>query len=730
MPQPKFKTESYQNFGGINQKVSPHATGIFEFLDLRDLDFQTPGSLSQRWGSTQYIGQTYPGQINSLFEFARLDGSSYVVQSFSGGIFYGATTGNCQGISFTLQSATFQSFYYPVEIRSVSLAIVETTPSQFPFQGDVSALTDSDWRDTPSYFNINPAVQSANRLSYAILNNYLLAGDGNKFFKFDGVTTTSVGLPYVMRPYGSSQIFSVNPDIGVSLYLTNLSGASDLIALPIGNSGGFFYGVYFSYLNNRGFEGPMTPFFRINANIAGATAAAQGGSFLALRVAVTTPSVLGISAIKQYIYSAGTTFPQQSTFSDDQFWGGYGGQMRLVSQTPASGSTITWIACGSTIGGASAILSNSGGLSPTNGYQPLGLTTVIGQIPIGVGSSQLGPNVIQEYDLAGYYPQFLETYQNRLFLAGFSTTPSTVWFSDVAEPEGYNPDFNFEVRTNDGDSITCIKAYSTEFYIFKQRSFHVLTGDSPTNFDLRQITDQYGCLNNRCCVLFVDQMMFLDAKGLVLWNGAGINPISDAKIKPIFERMNVQAAMTEACMVHDKIRNQILVSVPVDGSSTNNMVIVYNYLLGAFTRYALNVSSFAQIKGRTSDRNTFFGDYAGRVNYFGASFATDNGATILPYWKTRFLRDMGDSVTKTYRRLYIDTDAPGASINAFRIDFYQNYGPSIILSTTLTLSQTQRRIDFGLQNSKSVAFELTGLQMALPLRIHGFTLEYALRRRV
>jgi|GEM_PF-2104421 len=713
MPQQKFKSENYTNFGGINQKISPHDTSQFEFLDLSNLDFQTPGSLSQRWGSTQYIGQTFPGQINSLFEFARLDGSSYVVQSYSGGVFYGATTGQTQGMSFTLQSQTLSLFSYVSGGLAHGNALSSFAPTEidpsglnWAYQGDVTEFAGS------SRIFINPLTQSDNRLSYAVLNNFMFAADGNKFFKFDGITTTAVGLPPVLRSLGVTTT-------GASIYYSALSGASDFIGLGI-TSG--TYHVYMSYVNNRGFEGPLWPVTVIGGTfVDGSTVASLGGgTYVAFRMNMATPLDLGISAINQYIYF-NATFTPTTSILNPQFWGGYGGQMRLVSQTPASGSTVTYVPIGSTINGQTLIWNNLGGLPPTNSYQNPGITLI-----------NNGPyTTTSEIDLINFAPRFLETYQNRLFLAGFSTTPSTVWFSDVAEPEGYAPDFNFEVRTNDGDFITCIKAYSTEFYILKKRSFHILDGDNPTNFSVRQISDQYGCINNRCCVLFNDQMMFLDTKGLILWNGAGINPISDQKIKPIFDRMNQTAALTEACMVHDKVRNQILISIPVDGSTTNNLMVVYDYLVGAWTTYKnFSASSLAQVFGRNSTRNAFYGDYQGRVNQFGASFLNDNGATVVPYWKTRFIHDFGDSTSKTYRRLFLDTDAPGASTNAFKIDFYQNYGPSIVLSTTLTLTQTQRRIDFGIQNSKSVAFELTGLQMALPLRIHGFTLESRMSRRV
>ena len=72
MSNPKLKSENYQNFGGINSKASPYLTSPIEFLDIINFDFQTPGSLCERWGSTQYIGQTFAGKISSLTEYVKL----------------------------------------------------------------------------------------------------------------------------------------------------------------------------------------------------------------------------------------------------------------------------------------------------------------------------------------------------------------------------------------------------------------------------------------------------------------------------------------------------------------------------------------------------------------------------------------------------------------------------------------------------------------------------------
>ncbi len=79
MPSQKLKSENYTNLGGINTKSSPHQTGPFEFLDIVNYDFTTPGSLTPVPGTTQAVGTTLTGRIATLYEFERLSGFSQLI---------------------------------------------------------------------------------------------------------------------------------------------------------------------------------------------------------------------------------------------------------------------------------------------------------------------------------------------------------------------------------------------------------------------------------------------------------------------------------------------------------------------------------------------------------------------------------------------------------------------------------------------------------------------------
>lgn len=703
MPHPKMKNENYQNLGGIDTKVSPYITGPMEFLNLINYDFQTPGSLTERWGSTQYVGQTGPGSINSLYEYIQLSGASSVVFSYSGGIFYGATTGQSQGMSFSVMGATQGLNCYEVDVFSAP-----PTLGAFPlgangivnlnYEGG-SSLRIGNGATVPIKQVTDPQIQSDNTLSYQTFQNLLFGADGNKFFKFDGTTTYPVGLPPI------SFIGTGITSTGVSSYFSNLSGASDF--LGFGLTGAYYF--YASYVNNQGFEGPIWPFAYLPGGslIVGTTAAANGGTFAAIRYLFNTPLQFGISSINVYSFWSGATI--FSLGQDPSFWLQ---PFTLLNTIPASGSSTTWAVLGTTTGGQTLVQGNLGAQpNPlSNEYSPIGLTF------------QITGGYIYEVDLINYYPKFLEVFQNRLMLAGFSATPSTVWFSDAGEPEGYEPSFNFEVRTNDGDYVTAIKTYLMRFYVFKQRSFHVLTGDNPNNFFLQQVSDQYGAINNRCVVTFDNTLLFLDRKGVISWNGAQVSQLSTPKVQSYFDSMNYSAALNVACMVHDKIRNQVLVAIPINGSTTNNITLVYDYMVGAWTTYTgFTPSAFALVQGYTNNKYTFYGDAQGRVNWFGPSFLADNGVGFTTYIKSRFLKDMGESTQKQFRRFYLNADSPGTTIG-FALNFYQDYGPSIVLSTTLTLAAFQNRIDFGI-SAKSLAFEMSNIQTSTRLKIHGFAFE-------
>lgn len=325
-------------------------------------------------------------------------------------------------------------------------------------------------------------------------------------------------------------------------------------------------------------------------------------------------------------------------------------------------------------------------------------------------------------------PRFLSIYQNSLFLIGSSMFPSTVFFSDLGVPESIQPTYNFEVRTNNGDFLTGGKFYHNSLYLFKRYSFYRLDGTDPTNFQLYDTSDQYGCLSERAIVVYQDYMLFLDRKGIALYNGAQPEIISQ-KIEPIFLTMNEDAAINQACAFHNRLRNEIWWGIPTNGSTINNTIIVFDYISNAWTvRNGIFPSSMGYFYGDFDQETVFYGSYTGTISYCSASLFNDAGVGMTYVMQSKFFNMGGPSSTMQYRRLFVDTDPIGTTV-MMTINFRKDEQPDIVLTRTIQLDMYQTRIDFGIP-AKSLSVEFIVSGSSFPVKLNGFTVEARLQRRV
>lgn len=326
-------------------------------------------------------------------------------------------------------------------------------------------------------------------------------------------------------------------------------------------------------------------------------------------------------------------------------------------------------------------------------------------------------------------PKYLELYNNQLFLAGFSSMQSTVYWSEIGEPEGILPEYFAEFRTNDGDRITGMKTYANSLVVTKERSVLRLTGDDPTNFAIQEVSDQFGCVSNRSMIVYNDVMEWLDTKGIVQYNGANIAFVSN-RVENIFLRMNLVAARERAQAVHFRDLNEIWWAIPIDGSTQVNAVVVHDYLVNAWTVFkGFNPASLAVAFGHFEKQTVFFGNYGGQVFNFGTSLMGDNGNGITCSIQARYLAPMGQSMEQQFRRLYLNVDPIVGSSQAIQVNLRPNYGSSIAQNYTMYQNPFQSRIDFGIP-AISLSPEFIHVSATLSIKINGWTMESRFQRSV
>ena len=330
---------------------------------------------------------------------------------------------------------------------------------------------------------------------------------------------------------------------------------------------------------------------------------------------------------------------------------------------------------------------------------------------------------------ATYTPRYIEQGDNRMFTAGFSSAPSVVFFSEIGEPENQPPESFFEFRTDDGDRITGLKQYNDEVMIFKEKSFSVLLGDNADNYSLKEVTTEYGCLSNQAIVEYKDRLLFLDEKGIVEFNGASHNIISHP-VEETFRRMNRAAAIDKARAVHLDYRNQVWFGIPVDGATENNLTVVYDYLLGAWTFFdGFNAASFHMARQELSHNHLWMGDYSGMVHYFSPSLYGDNGSGFSCQLNTKFDSPDGENIQSMFRRLFLDVNTVSGITGVIDVEVYKDYDRTAAATFQIFQNQFQTRKDFGVQG-KSVAFQMTHNSPSLPLTLYGYTAQRRYLREV
>lgn len=575
----KFKSEAYQNFGGINSKVSPYGQGPTEFRDLLNLNFIEPGSLTKRPGTAQYSSATVAGQITGGVEFEKLDGSSYI-------------------------------------IASANTNVYKVTPSSFTA--------------------FKTGVKSGAIFDFVTFVDRLFGCNGTDFFKYDGTNVYNFSLP---------------PGFTNGWGVTTIASGGSLAA-------GTYYTGY-GYINERGYIGPVSNGITIVIN--------SGDSIF--YYGLTTPVGYGITSL--------------------QFYRSNAGGVDLFGTTTAPANTT-------------------------------------GFTDIGFPLSTLVFNNNTWFTSA---PKFMELYNNQLMMAGFSSLLSTIFWSEVGDPEASEPNFNAEVRTNDGDIITGMKAYNNALVITKNRSFHKLSGEDPTNFLLQEVSDQYGCISNQAMVTYNNLLWFLDQKGVVEYNGSNFNIVSN-RVEPFFLRMNISAAKQTATAIHYRQINEVWFSIPIDGATLNNITLAYDYVSNAWTRYdGFNAPILFQAKGSLGAKTTFMGGYSGNIFYSGQSLLNDSGNSITCMLDSRFMTAAGETTEEQYRRFFMNLNPVLGVTQPITINLKTNYSQTIQITRTMYQAPFQSRIDFGL-SAKSIAVQMIHVSASLPLKINGYTFEARYQRSV
>ena len=157
--------------------------------------------------------------------------------------------------------------------------------------------------------------------------------------------------------------------------------------------------------------------------------------------------------------------------------------------------------------------------------------------------------------------------------------------SDILDQNTYDQIYgNYRIASGGADRVVAIQPFSEDnLVVFNRNTIHLIRGVTGALEEtvVQEITREVGCLARKSVVQVGNQIFFLSDNGVYavrfedLYNlrGASI-PLSES-IDPIIKRINKDYAYKAVAIYHD---NRYYLSVPLDSSTVNNTILVYNFL--------------------------------------------------------------------------------------------------------------------------------------------------------
>lgn len=241
-PYPKFKSENFYLFGGINAKASAYANQPTEFRDLSNLNFLYPGALTKRPGSTLYVGSTVSGSILGGIEFQRMNGSSLIVFSANTNLYTASPPASVLPVVTGLQNGAVFSY-----VTFADRLFCANGANFFKFDGtnnykfSLPPGATAAWGVTATAGgSLTPGVTGTFVCAYGYVNerSYLGPVSNGMTITIDGVTNNSItyyGMTLNQSGYGITALQLWRTSNGGSdLYGTTLAVSSATTATDIG----------------------------------------------------------------------------------------------------------------------------------------------------------------------------------------------------------------------------------------------------------------------------------------------------------------------------------------------------------------------------------------------------------------------------------------------------------------------------------------------------------------
>jgi len=127
--------------------------------------------------------------------------------------------------------------------------------------------------------------------------------------------------------------------------------------------------------------------------------------------------------------------------------------------------------------------------------------------------SDFTPTDVSESTVSG--AKFVTAFKDHMFYAGMSSTPQEVVFSAGSDEDSFSTSGSLPAGSiGVDDTITGLKVFRDNLFIFCENRIFQLTGSSSSDFAVKPVTRNIGCVNGQTIQEFAGDLIFLGPDGL------------------------------------------------------------------------------------------------------------------------------------------------------------------------------------------------------------------------
>lgn len=294
-----------------------------------------------------------------------------------------------------------------------------------------------------------------------------------------------------------------------------------------------------------------------------------------------------------------------------------------------------------------------------------------------------GVDAVMQYDgttvtdlTAAKRGKYIADYMERIFVANVGPDmQSFLWWSNLGDPATWDALNFLAVSTDDGDVITGLAVLPMGLLVFKNRSTFMVYGDdfdpATTNVQLRKLFP-VGCVAPKSIAYYGSRVMWLAQDGVYSYDGASLAKLSANERGGGIDSLIRKSPRPQAAVgfVH---QDKYWLCMTPQGGAENTEAYILDLKTGAWTRdvRAFSIGAGAVLNGRGDSGELLVGsESVGRL-YWLETGATDDGANIQAYWKSKWDAMGMPGHAKMWRRLAVAQRTAGP---ALAVDYSVDYG--------------------------------------------------------